>query len=162
MALRPVRSEKREITWSNINQDAGTAEIEITLVTAVSPSSVSTSTEVTEGTSVKWVFFEVNWSANNTTNSKIIHWKVHKIPSGYTGDTNANTYNQNDKKYIFKRGMEMLPAAGSSALTKRIFTVRIPKRYQKFQNGDVLKLSYQCSSTEGINSCGFAIYKSQN
>lgn len=161
LALRPVMSDKREITWSNLAQNASTNQ-DVTIATAVVPGSVSTSTEVAQGSVVPWIFFEINFSANSASDSKVIHWKVHKVPSGLTGTTNANTYNQPDKKFIFKRGMEMLPASGSSSQTKRIFAVSIPKRYRKMNDDDTIYFSYICSSTVTINVCGIAIFKARN
>lgn len=161
LALRPVQSEKREITFTNLIQDAGTADIQIDVIEAVDAGNVNLDKEVINGARISWVFFEINFSANNVTTSKVVHWKIQKIPSGLTGISNANVYNANDKKFIFKRGMEMLPINGSSSQTKRIFAVRIPKRYRAFQEEDKLVIRYRCTDTTPINVCGVAIYKVQ-
>ncbi len=159
-ALRPVHSQKHEITWSNLSQDAGSSPITVILVQGVDAGDINIGQEVVIGATVKWIYIEFNFSAETITNTKVMHWKVEKLPFG-TADSNPNTYNQSDKRFILKRGMEMLPK-DVSTIFKRIVIVPIPPRLRRIGESDQIIFTYQSSSTETINACGFAIYKALN
>ncbi len=154
LALRPVKSEKEEITWSNLIQDASSTQ-NITIVSAVN--SPTTAGQVEIGDTVSSVFFEFNIAAQVITNPKVVHWVVEKLPSLGTG-TDPSIYDAANKKQVLKRGMEMLPKDVGTVF-KRIFVVRIPPRLRRFADGDQLNFRYKASSTETINNCGIAIYK---
>ncbi len=155
-ALRPVDSEKKEITWSNLLQDASTTQV-IVLAEGTVPSATNAATEVTIGSTIKWIYFEFHFSPAQTGNANVIHWKVSKLPFG-TVATVPSTYNQVDKRFILKRGMEMLPT-NVSTVFKRIFVVKIPKRIARIGSADKIVFEYVASSTQQINACGIAIYK---
>ncbi len=154
--LRPVKSEKEETTWSNLAQNASAIQ-NITIINAVD--SPTTAGQIEIGDTVSSVYFEFHFSAQVVTNPKVIHWTIQKLPSGVTAMQNTpSVYDSAVKRFIFKRGMEMLPA-DTSTVFKRIFVVRIPPRFKRFGDGDQLRFSYICSSTETINACGIAVYK---
>ncbi len=154
--LRPINSVKQEITWSNLGQNAGTT-ITIDLVTGVDPAGTNIAGEVETGSAVHSVYVEMHFSAAQTGNANVIHWKIEKIPALLT-PTIPSLYFQTDRKHILKRGMEMLPV-NVATVFKRIFVVRIPRGISRFGDGDKLTLTYIASSTQTINACGFAIYK---
>ena len=160
LALRPVISEKHEQTWSLIGQNFGTTPADIELVEAVAASAVGQATpeEVVNGSVVKSIYIEFNVSAEAITNTNIVHWKVIKVPAAVTGISPANTYNQTDKKFILKRGMEMLPK-DVNTIIKRIFVLRIPPRLRRFGIGDKLRLLLETSASQTSNFCGIAIFK---
>ncbi len=157
---RGKKSEKHEITWSNIGQDAGTAAISVNLSKAVQPTVKNAASEVAIGSEMRSIYFEFHFSAAQTGNLNVIHWTVEVIPSGMVV-SNPNVYYQTDRRFIIKRGMEMLPASVSTVF-KRIFVVRIPKKYRRQSDDQIIRLAYQASSTQTINACGFAIYKELN
>ncbi len=150
------KREKHEITWSNLAQNASTVQ-EITMFTVVQVADKNSATEVAVGSHTRGIYFEFHFSPQVVTNPKVIHWTIEYIPVGRTLSSPA-TYNNNTKSYIFKRGMEMLPA-DQATVFKRIFLVVIPKIYQRAKQGDAIKFRYISSSTETINACGIAIYK---
>ncbi len=154
LSLRPVKSEKEEMTWSNLAQNASTSQT-IAIVTGVD--SPTTAGEVEIGDTVKAIFFEFNIAAETVTNPKVLHWLVEKIPSLGTG-SDPSIYDAANKKQILHRGMEMLPKDVSTVF-KRIFVVRIPPRLRRIGDGDKIVYKYKASSTETINNCGIAIYK---
>ncbi len=155
--FRPVvHSDKHEITWSNLAQDASVTKI-VTFSNAVQPTAKNASTEVLIGSQVRSIYLEFHFSADVITNPKVIHWKVEVLPGGLA-PTIANSYYQIDRRFIIKRGMEMLPKSVSTVY-KRIFVVRIPRKYQRQSESQLIQLRYQCSSAEAINACGIAIYK---
>ncbi len=154
--LRPVKSEKEEITWSDLAINASTVQRKA-IVTAVD--SPTTAGQVEIGDTVSSVYFEFHFSAQVVTNPKVIHWTIQKVPAGIAAmKQTPSTYDEKVKRFIFKRGMEMLPASQSTVF-KRIFVVRIPPRFKRFGDGDLLEFSYISTSTETINACGIAIYK---
>ncbi len=154
--MRPINSDKKEITWSNLLQDAGTAPINIVIIQAVEISTVNAGFEAGVGARIGSMYFEFHFSAAQTGNANVVHWKIVQIPF-QTTITNPNTYYQNDRSKILKRGMEMLPV-NVSTVFKRIFTIS-PKMFKRLAQGDTIQFIYQASSTQQINACGFAITK---
>ncbi len=155
LALRPVHSEKEEITWSNLVQDASST-INISIVASAENPTATGQVEV--GATVRSVFFEFNIAAEDISVPKVVHWLVEKLPSLGTG-SDPSIYDAVNKKQILKRGMEMLPKDVSTVF-KRIFVIRIPPRLRRFADGDKLNFRYKASSTSTINNCGIAIFKS--
>ncbi len=156
--LHPVKSEKEEIAWSNLGQDASTT-IVVPIVTGVDSPTTAGTVEI--GATVSSIYFEFNLVADTTTTVKIFHWQVVKSPHADYAEI-ANSYDTDHKNQILKRGMEMLPKATTAVQTKRIFVVRIPPRLRRIADGDVIQFRYQCTSAETINCCGIAIYKHFN
>ncbi len=157
--LRPIQTKKHEITWSNLAQNASSVQL-VDLAIGVEPASANVAAEVLVGANVKSVYLEFHFSSQDVTNPKVIHWCIAKEPFG-TNLSVPSLYNQKDRRFIFKRGMEMLPA-DTSTVFKRIFVVRIPPKFARMGDSDKLFFSYICSSTETINACGIAIYKEIN
>ncbi len=151
-----VKRDKHEITWSNLAQNASTNQA-IALSLGVSVGDKDTSTECAVGSHIRGIYLEFHFSAQVTTNPKVIHWKVVVIRSGQTMEV-ANSYYQPTRSQVIKRGMEMLPS-DQSTVFKRIVFVSIPKAYQRVKEGSSIRFDYQASSAETINACGFAIYK---
>ncbi len=157
--FRPVvKTDKHEIAWSNLAQDAGAVQ-SITLSLAVSSADKDTSTEVEIGSRIKSIYFEFHFSANVVTNPKVIHWIIIGVKPGETIQSPA-LYYQTSRATIFKRGMEMLPK-DLSTVFKRIFVARVPKKFLRQTDNFQLQFRYICTSTEAINACGFAIYKEE-
>ncbi len=160
MSLRPVISQKHEITWSNLGQDASTVQ-EIQLINGTE--SPVTAQDVDIGSIVKWIYLETNLNGvDNSGVAQVFHWIIIKRPAGAFAD-DPSTYNQDSKKFVIKRGMEMLPeiplGSGGTVQTKRIFVVKLPSRIRRFDDGDSLALRYKSTSSSGINYCGIAIFR---
>ena len=153
--LRAIKSEKEELTWSNLSQNASTLQ---SIVISEAVNSPTTAGQVEIGDTINYVFFEVNIAAQETGVAKVVHWCVSKDASGLIGAINPITYDPAFKKFILHRGMEMLPNAVSTVF-KRIFVVKIPRVYKRQGESDKIRFNYICSSTEQINNCGFAIFK---
>ncbi len=62
------------------------------------------------------------------------------------------TYGSDTRKFVFQRGLEMLPS-NTGFLVKRIVNVRIPPRYRRMDENDELQFVYLASSTEALNFC---------
>ena len=103
------------------------------------------------------MYIEFNVAAETITNPKVLHWTIQGGSEGSTLE-NPSTYYQGNRSSIFKRGMEMLPK-DVGTVYKRIFTVKIPKKFQRVSENAFISLLFRCSSTEAINVCGFGIYK---
>ncbi len=156
----PINTLKHETTWSNLGQNASTAQTVVLIKGTESP---VTGNEVDIGSVVKSIFFESNLNGvDNSGSVQVFHWYIAKIPTGLAV-SNPTTYQSDSKKFIIKRGMEMLPeipiGSGGTVQTKRIFALKIPPRYKRFDDGDELQLRYQSSSASSINFCGICIYK---
>ncbi len=156
---RPIIvSQKHENSWSNIAQDAFVVR-KITIAKSTQYSDLGTATpeEVAIGSRVGAIYLEFHFSAETITNTKVIHWQVVKEPFN-TNPTDPSLYNQDNKRFIFKRGMEMLPKDVATVF-KRIVVVRIPPKFRRMGQNDQITFQYQCSLTETINACGISIFK---
>ncbi len=154
--LATVKKDKHEITWSNLAQNASAVQV-IVLAVGVPSADKNTSSECMVGSHIKSIYFEFHFSPQVTSNPKVIHWIIVGKRTGETIGSPA-TYYTSERSSIFKRGMEMLPASLDTVF-KRIFVVRVPKKFQRMADNMNLELRYICSSTETINACGIAIYK---
>ncbi len=154
--LRPIKTDKHEVTFTNLVQDASSVQV-ISLAQGVASANKDSSIEVEVGSHIKSVYFEINISANVVTNPKVVHWQVNLSRPGETINL-PNLYYQDSRARILKRGMEMLPK-DLGTVYKRVFLVRIPKSYQRMQMGSFIQFRYICSSAEAINICAFVIYK---
>ncbi len=152
--LSPIKSEKHESTWSFLAADQSSANTVLLIDAKKDPTA---STEIEIGDHVKWIFVEVNFAAETITSPKVVHWWIAKRPFS-TASGVPSVYDQVDKRFILKRGMEMLPKDVSTVF-KRVFVVRIPKGMQRFGDTDELEFKFICTSAETINVCGFAIFR---
>ncbi len=154
-----MQSNKHEITWSFLGQDASAPQ-NVVLVQGVKSADADLATEVEVGHSVPFIYLEFHFSPAQTGVVKIIHWQVEVVISGMS-QGNPSSYYQNDRSFIIQRGMEMLPN-NVATVFKRIVPIRVPKLYQRVKNNTFISFRYQSSSTEQINTCGFAIYKEKS
>ncbi len=144
--------------WSLLAADRGSST-SIRLAIGTASADKNAKDEVETGSHIKSIYFEFNVAAETVTNPKVFHWTIHMRPQNVTSaGTTPNLYNLTGRNLILKRGMEMLPK-DVSTVYKRIFVVKIPRKWQRFGEGDVVTISFVASSTENINFCGFAIYK---
>ncbi len=155
-AMSPLVTDKHEVTWSNLVQNASTTQV-INLAIGTVVADKNSATEVAIGSKITSIYFEFHFSSEGGTSPRVIHWQIYRQKSGETIPA-PNTYYQTNRSSIFKRGMEMLPDVESTVF-KRVFVQRIPKIYQRQIQTGAIGLSYICSSTETVNACGFAIYE---
>ncbi len=156
--FRPiVKTEKHEIVHSFLAGDASSQQ-NVTLGTGVTVGNKTGPTDTAIGSHVRSIFFELNVSALTITNPKIVHWTVSFNPTGAGSVPSPATYDTSSKSRIIHRGMEMLPKDASTVF-KRVFVVRVPKKYQRQVEGRSMMFNYIATSAELINLCFFAIYK---
>ncbi len=161
LALRPIHSEKKETTWTFLAQNASTIQT-ITLVNAVR--TPSTGVEVNIGSIVKWLYIETNLNGvDNSSGAQIFHFQIYKSPNNQLGNIDPSIYDAVTKKWVLKRGMDMLPdiplGSGGTVQTKRVMVIRIPKKMQRMGDNDKIILTYKSTSASGLNYCGFSIFK---
>ncbi len=163
MSLRPVVSEKHENTWSFLAQNASTVQ-SIVLILGDETPAIATPQEVALGSIVKWIYVEFNLNGvDNSSGAQVFHWLIVKNPGNQFGSIDPTSYNQTWKKFVIKRGMEMLPdiplGSGGTVQTKRVFVVKIPPRLRRFDNDDKLELYYKSTSASGVNFCEVTVFK---
>ncbi len=154
--LRPIKTDKHEVVFSNLVQDASSV-VSVNLAEGTPSADKDAATEVEVGSHIKFIYLEFNVSANVVTNPKIVHWAVNLAR---TGETIAvpSLYYQDSRSRIIKRGMEMLPK-DLGTVYKRIIPIPIPRTYQRMAANSFIQFRYIATSSEAINICGFAIYK---
>ncbi len=99
-------------------------------------------------------------SAETITEVKTVHWAIRFVPSGQASSAPNNLF-ATDRAYVIKRGMEMLPK-NVSTVYKRVFTVKIPRKYVRQTDNGGFKFEYIASSSNTMNACGIFIYKEIN
>ncbi len=147
-----LKTKKLEQTVTQLATNLGAGVQTLTLADAPEP--VVLSIDVPVGSKLRWTQIEFNLSAETITNAKTLHWMVVKNPGGLITFT-PTTYGQTNRKFVFQRGLEMLPK-DVSFLVKRIINVRIPPRYRRMDEDDKLQFVYLASSTETLNFCARA------
>ncbi len=152
----PLISNKHEITWSNLAQNASGIQ-NITISQGKASADTDIAQDVTVGHKLGAIYFEIHFAAETVTNPKVIHWTVELIRAGQTSPV-PSLYFQDTRSQILHRGMEMLPKDVSTVF-KRIFVVKVPRTFQRTKMNQTISFRYISSSAETINACGFAIYK---
>ncbi len=152
--LMPIKSEKEEISFTNLGTNASAVQ---TINIANATDSPTTAGQVEIGDTINWVFFELNFSAEDITNTKIIHWCIWKNPQASLS-LSPSSYDTTSKRWILKRGMEMVPK-DVNTIIKRIGVVLLPKGFRRMADSDAIQLKYVASSAETINVCGIFIFK---
>ncbi len=153
---RPINQVKHEVPLSDLNVDASATRTS-TICEGVASADQNAAAEVTIGSTVRWIFCEINLNPNVVTNAKWVRWLIGKEPFD-TNLTAAGTLNGPDRRFIIKRGVEMF-GKDLSQSTKRVFVVRIPPRMRRIGDNDKIVFSYQSSSTEALNVCANFIFK---
>ncbi len=157
---RPIiNSSKHENTFTHLAQDSSTKQT-VVLSLAVDAADKNAANEVSIGSHIKWIFAEFNMSAETVTVVKTVHWAIRYIPPGQVS-SGPNQLFGTDRSYVLKRGMEMLPK-DVSTVYKRVFVVKIPRKYVRQQDGGQIVFEYIASSTNTMNACGIFIYKEIN
>ncbi len=159
--LAPIHSEKHisQISLSSIS--AGTAS-GVEVVKAVAVADKNLVKEVTEGSLVKAIYFEIWVKSLVDTGLGSVILIVEKAPLDSTGATYVNMTALNDypnKKNILYTQQGLTPTETSSNPMNLIRGwVKIPKGKQRMGLGDTVHLRI-ASATEGVSFCGFALYK---
>ncbi len=144
-----LKTKKLEQTVTQLVANLGAGVQTLTL--AAAPEPVALSIDVPVGSKLRWTQIEFNLSAENVSNPKTLHWMICKNPGNNLTFT-PTTYGADTRKFVFQRGLEMVPKT-TSFLVKRIINVRIPPRYRRMDENDELQFNYLASSTEALNFC---------
>ncbi len=160
LALRPVISLKHEVTGTFLGQNASTTQVVDLIHALESPVAPD---EVDIASIVKSIYIEFNLNGvDNSGAAAVFHWMIVKNP-GSLISFDPILYNQDNKKFILKRGMEMLPeiplGSGGTVQTKRMFVLKLPPRLRRFDDNDKLSLTYKSTTASGVNFCIIGIYK---
>ncbi len=156
MGIPSIHSNKHEVVFTALAEDASSVKT-ITLLQGVEIANADAGFECPVGRTVKSIYVEFNLSAETTTVAKVVHWQIY---GQKTGESIAvpSLYYQDNRANIVKRGMEML-VRDQSTLIKRIFVVRIPKKYQRVTKNLLIRFQYVSTSANTQNMCGVFIWK---
>ncbi len=143
-----LKTKKLETTATNLIQDASATQ---TIVLATAKNDPTADVDVPIGSKVKWAQIEFNLNTEVTGLTNTVHWMIAKNPGGLI-TFNPLTYGQSNRKFVFQRGMEMLPK-NVSTLIKRIIFVRIPPRYKRMDESDTLSFIYRAALSQDLNFC---------
>ncbi len=158
MSLRPIKTDKHEIVWTQLQTDFAPA-IATRLAIGVQSADKDIADEVETGSHIKSIYLEFNIAAEIITTPKVIDWIIIMRPQNVSSSAQTPTlFYQTGRNLIIQRGREMLPK-DVATVYKRIVRVRIPKKYQRIGEGDTINITFGSSSSDAANICGFAIYK---
>ncbi len=158
--MRPIiHSTKHYFQTSLANVAAGTI-LQSSLVVAVAVVDKNAKNEVEEGATIKAVFIEYWITGDDAVQSSGIV-TLEKIPAGATAMTAAQSADLQDypnKKNVLHTFMGLFGPNTQRPLRAISGWFKIPKGKQRFGLGDKLALNFHGQS-DGINICGFVIYK---
>ncbi len=159
---RPVIHSEKHIPQFSLAAIAAGAAGGVELVKAVAVANKNLVKEVTEGSLVKAIYIDCWITSQADTGLGTVIAIVEKVgiddPGAVFADMIAlNDYN--NKKHILHTHMGLTPTeTNSNPMNVVGGWVKIPKGMQRFGLGDILHLRL-ASQTEGINFCGFSIFK---
>ncbi len=150
-----------QITLSTATTLARNFEV---LVTAVGRQDANVSNEVTEGSTIKAIYFEM-WVIANV-DDQFFTAVVVKSPSGVAGPTfteMTNLYTFTNKKNILYTTQGLAPNDGvGQPIPLFKGWIKIPKGKQRFGLGDALSFLIASRGSGTLTYCGFATYKEYN
>ncbi len=156
----PIHSQKHYVQFPIDEVGMGTAQ-SITLIHGVESTVANLANEVTEGSVVKAIYFEL-WLHNQGNLGESIV-TLSKNPLNNTGPTFTNLANlytyENKKNILFThQGLTSNDGVSGPVVVHKGWE-RIPKSKQRFGLGDTLTINISNTSSNGLNRCGFATYK---
>lgn len=158
--MRPVVNTEKHYVQFSLATVASGALTNFGLISAVAvPTAAS---HVREGAIISAIYIEM-WiqSDDGALGSSII--TVNKVPGGSTPMTAAESALLNDytdKKNVFYTQMGLTPNNVTYPMATIKGWFKIPKGKRRFGLNDRLQLNVHAQSN-GLNACGFAIYKEQ-
>ncbi len=155
-----VHSVKHFVPYA-IDQIATGLTQNITIVSAVTLLAVNLNTEVTEGNTIKAVYFEL-WLQNQGNLGEFIMTIEKTVDSqpGATFTEMASLMTYSNKKNILYTTQGLTSNDGVSGPVNVIKGwIKIPKGKQRFGFGDKLIMSIANVSAGDLNRCGISIFK---
>ncbi len=156
----PIHSQKHYVQYPIDEIAAGTTQF-ILLAEGVESTVANLATEVAEGSVIKAVYIEL-WLQNQGNLSEQVV-TVSKDQQGGVGPAFSNHANLNaytgKKNILFThQGLGANDAVSGPQFILKHW-IKIPKGKQRFGLGDKLNLNISNVSSNGLNRCGFSIYK---
>ncbi len=159
--VRPMVHSTKHYVQLPITSVATGVQDQNTIVLAVEGTLANLATEVSEGSTIKAVYFEM-WLQNTGNLGEFIA-TISKNPENNPGPTfaqQANLTAYTNKKNVFWTSQGLTSNDGVSGPVNIIRGwVKIPKSKQRFGLGDALTINISNVSSNSLNRCGFATYK---
>ncbi len=160
--MRPVINTSKRYNQYTITTIAlGSIGQEFVVKSVAAPNAAVTS-EVREGSKVSAVYIEM-WIGSDDATVSSFNFSVEKIPGNGAFMTTAqasllNTYP--NKKNILYTAQGLIPPTNQSAIPVIRQWIKIPKSKQRMGLDDRIVLNMKAISN-GINYCGFSLFKEQ-
>ena len=160
MVRAMVHSVKHYVQFPIDQIGMGTSQSNRVMI-AIVQTSANIANEISEGSTIKAVFFEL-WLQNEGTLSEFIV-TISKNPEDGTGPTfaeQASLFTYTNKKNVLYTTQGLTPNDGvSGPINVLRGWIKIPKSKQRFGLGDSLTLNISNVSTNDLVRCGFCTFK---
>ncbi len=161
--MRPIISSEKHIVQHTLTTAAAGAVTSVLIANATTASAKNLQTEVLIGAVVKAIYVEM-WVVTDDATPGSIVWILEKVPANQVSATAAQmaslgTYT--NKKNILQSGMGLIGDNAQFPTNLMKGWIKVPKGKQRQGIGDVFRFTI-LAQTNGINTCGFFIYKEYN
>ncbi len=160
--MKPIINSVKHIVQRTLTVTQEQA-ISLVILGQVVDAQPTTPEQIVVGAALKAVWCEY-WILGESSQPCTATWSVEKIVAGAAAMTQAQAQNLHDypnKKNIFKMGQGIIGDSNSNPIPILREWIKIPKGKQRFGLGDSLVLNISCigEADNGLESCGFALYK---
>ncbi len=162
--MRPPIVSRKHIVQHTQFTVASAAVASFTDVVGAAVQDVNTASEIIEGSIVKAIYVELWLISDTLTNPAATYVLIFEKGQSESADpsfadmTTLDAY-QNKKNVLFV-SQGLLAEEGGNPTPVHRGWIKIPKGKQRFGLKDTFKIHIAAIGTEGIDGCGFSIYKS--
>jgi len=152
---------KKHYVQNSLETIAGSAVETKSIVVAVEAKDAILANFITEGSTVKAVYFEQWMRAGDTVGASYIA-VIYKLPGAavvFTAAQLADLHGSENKKNILWTSQGLLNDQDADAMSVIRGWIKIPKSKQRFGLGDQLVFQIFAQGAIDIHLCGFALFK---
>ncbi len=159
--VRPMVHSKKHYVQNSIETIMASAVETKSIIVSVEAKDVDLANEVTEGSTVKAVYFE-QWMRSGEAAGASYVAVIYKLPGAavvFTAAQLADLHGSENKKNILWTSQGLLNQVTADAMTPIKGWIKIPKSKQRFGLGDQLVFQVFAQGAIDIHLCGFALFK---
>ncbi len=159
--VRPMVNSNKHIVQNVVFPVGTVSTVNLVLAQAKENPDGLVSSEVRVGSNIKAIFCEY-WILGDGQQPSAVEMHLEKPVAGSIGPVFADSqslYIYNNKKNIFYTTQGLVGDANSNPIPFIRQWIKIPKGKQRMGLGDLLIMSFNNLTADGIEVCGLSIYK---